>query len=52
MFLFLYADLSVMERRRAGQHLSQPKQAVAKQFQQGAGMRSVLSATGEKSYHR
>lgn len=42
----MHADPSVMEQHSPCQHLPQPEQTVAEQLQQGAGVCSVLSATG------
>lgn len=46
VYVFNFADPSVMEKRSPGQRLPQLEQTVAEQLQQGAGMCSVLDTTG------
>lgn len=46
MFYTVYADPSVMEKHGPRQRVHYPEQAVAEYLQQGAGLRSVLNATG------
>lgn len=46
MFYTVHADPSVMEKHGPRQRVRNPEQTVAEQLQQGAGLRSVLHATG------
>lgn len=50
MFYTVNADPSVMEKHGPRQRVRNPEQAVAEQLQQGAGLRSVLNATGWWSF--
>lgn len=46
MFYTVHADPSVVEKHGPRQRVRNPEQTVAEQLQQGAGLRSVLNATG------
>lgn len=46
MLFTIHADPSVVEKHGPRQRVRDPEPTVAEQLQQGAGLRSVLNATG------